>query len=1238
MPAALDRSGIVRAYARLPLAFEPNRGQAGSQVKFLARGQGYTLYLTAGGAVLALDDAEANPERRSAAAGNPPQSSPTPGAWLRLRLLGANPQAKLSGAQELAGKSNYLIGNDPSKWHVDLPNYRRVFYAQPYRRINLVFYGRQGRLEYDFNLQPGSDPRQIRLGLEAVTSGAALGRLNSSRVSKMRIAANGDLVVGLPGGDVRFEKPVAYQEAGSRRQTVQARFALGAKGTVGFALGRYDHTRPLVIDPVLVYSTFLGGTGADTAAGVAVDSLGYAYIAGSTQSANFPVTRIPVPVQSKLAGATNAFISKLNPTGSALVYSTYLGGVGVDQGAAIAVDSGAQAYLAGTTSSADFPTTKGALQTTYGGNGDAFVAVLSVNGSSLSYSTYLGGSGADAAHGIALDSSNDAYVAGSTQSSDFPTMGAAQAALAGTTNAFVSKLSPNGSALMYSTFLGGSATDSAQSIALDSSGAAYVAGFTLSADFPTLNAFQKSYGGNGDAFVAKLNAAGSALAYSTYLGGAALDRGFGLAVDASGNAYITGDSSSADFPVTAGSFQSLNAGNDDAFVAKLDAAGSALAYSTFLGGSGADQGYAIAVDGGGNAVVTGLTESADFPLQAAYQPASGGGSCGAVTCSDAFVTRLDSSGATLLLSSYLGGSGADFGLAVALDSAGNAYVAGVTSSANFPAVGNAFQGTYGGAGLLSEGFVTKVSSADAPALTATPQVYNFGNQGEGVASAPLAITLGNSGTAPLTLNALTPSAGYVVLPTGSTCTAGTVLQTAETCIVNVAFEPTVLGPQDGTLAISDNASGSPHLVALNGSGVTPTSTGLTLSATTLTFSTPVVVGQASASQSITVTNSGSAAATFTSILVTANYSASNNCGTSLNPGASCTVKVVFAPLKTGAITGTLTLTDTAPNSPQTVSLSGTGLAVFSVAATQAAGVVAIGATSVTYTVTASGPKGFNTQITLGCSSSATCTFSVATIAPGQTSTLTLSGLTGTTANPFSFSVTGTIDASSVTTEQIATTPVTLTFADFYLTESPALTEILAGQSATYSMSVMPLNGFNKPISLGCVTLDYPAYATCSVSPSSVTLDGKNPASATVTVTTMAQSARAVPRSRPGGPTAPPPLRPALWTVLAGLGLLALQAGLRSPRGARASRLALLGGALALVALWSACQTYGYNVIGTGGLGGTPSGSYVITVQGAIGGTSSTSGGCTTTTSSSSTTSCVVRTATANLTVQSNVLH
>ena len=721
---------ILDQYGKLPLSFEANHGQTDARVKFLARTSEYSLFLTGDEAVLALSAKNARTNRTKMADSHRGLSSGAAeakaGGVLRMKLRNANPAAKVTGVEELAGANNYFIGNDPAQWRATVPTYAKVKYEEIYSGVDLVYYGNQRQLEYDFIVTPGADPR--RIGFEV--SGARL----------IRRDGHGDLVLEMKDGQIRWHKPVAYQEKDGIRQEIAARYAIANNNRVEFELAKYDVRRSLYIDP-LIYSTYLGGGvgggEGDEGYGIAVDSAGNAYVTGATGAADFPVTpgAFQTACSASCAGSlTNAFVTKFNPAGSALVYSTYLGGSSFDGASAIAVDSAGNAYLTGETSSTDFPTTPGAFQTTYGGGGelgDAFVVKLNATGSALVYSTYLGGNDRDQGGGIALDADGNAYIAGSTASTNFPTKNPLQPTGGGPNiDAFVAKLNQTGSALVYSTYLGGTGLygDFGNGIAVDSAGNAYVAGVTNSTDFPTKNPLQPASGGGSDAFVTKINAAGSALLYSTYVGGSESDGAGGIALDGAGNAYIAGAASSPDFPTTPGAFQTTchacAAYYDDAFVAKINNTGSALVYSTFLGGSKSNAARGIAVDGAGNAYVAGGTTSSDFPTTpGVFQPKCGTGRRACIG-GVAFVAKLNPAGSALVYSSYLNGQAQNSALAIAVDSSGNPYVAGETGS-RF-SLKNPFQPSYGGG--PSDAFVAKIDMrpATATTLASAPNPSTYG--------------------------------------------------------------------------------------------------------------------------------------------------------------------------------------------------------------------------------------------------------------------------------------------------------------------------------------------------------------------------------------------------------------------------------------------------------------------------------------------------------------------------------
>jgi hypothetical protein len=1171
--------------AQLPLSFEVNRGQTDSRVRFLARGQNYTLFLTEHDAVLSLRTT------KPGAKGTPDVSSDV----LRLSLLGSSGAVRVDGRSLLSGKSNYFLGNDPRQWHTDIPNYARVQYSQIYPGIDVVYYGHQGQIENDFVLSPGADANLIRIGVSGVTG--------------LRLDPSGNLVLKTSGGDVLFKRPVAYQGQGSERKSVAVHYVLKSGNRVSFGLGAYDHGQKLVIDPVLAYSTYFGGTGGDIGYGIAVDTAGKAYITGISNSANFPTST--GSQSGSYGGSGDVFVAKIDPAGTAApsstpqkVYSTYLGGSGTDSGNAITVDAGGDAFVTGSTASSTFPTTTGAYQTTYGGGGDAFVTQLNSTGSGLVYSTFLGGSGADTGFGVAVDSSGNAYVTGSTQSPNFPIpTGAtpAQSLNAGSTDAFVSKLDFTGATLLYSTYLGGTKADVAQSIKVDGSGNAYVAGYTFSSDFPVVSPIQavNNAAPNANAFVAELNSSGSAFTFSTYLGGSGDDRAFGLALDSSNNVYITGASQSSDtFLPTAGAYQGSNNGQGDAFVAKINPAGPTLLYYTWLGGTGVEQGNGIAVDSSGDAFITGSTNSSDFPPQNPIQKVlgiTGGGTCGA--CTDVFMSELNPTGTGLVQSTYLGGSGADFGNAIALDSAGNAFLTGSTSSTNFPAIDGTYKAYQSSlAGVAGNAFISEIKPDNAPGLSVVPQIIDFGNQTQNVRSAVQTVQVTNEGTADLTISSITftqtDTSGYTGDFAETDNCVGTVAASGGTCTINITFTPSSTQVETGTFTLTDNAAGSPQTIDVKGTGVTA-STAVTVTPTSLAFGN-VTVGDVSAAQTVTITNTGTATLNITGISTSGDFSQTNTCSALLNvlnPGQSCAISVSFSPTSSGARNGSLSISDTAVGSPQSVALSGTGVAQFTLSSSTPNVTTIIGSTSTTFTIAASAPSSFTGSITLVCPSILTCSFNPATILPGQTSTLTISNLTSSMANPFAFAVAGTSGSQSTQVD------LNLLFSDYALSASPSLNTIVAGSSASYTISVSPVNGFNSQVQLACGN-GMPPGATCTFSNSSVTPNG-GAATVTLTVQTTKNASSVPPPIIP--PSAVPPLMLTLLVVVL-VGAFVL--------GRNRSRFPRLAGnrwvrvQICTLCLLILCEVFLGSCRTAPTTTGSTTGNYSITINGTLGSNSS----------------------------------
>lgn len=1133
------------AYGRLPLSFELNQGQTDARVKFLARGRGYGLFLTADEALFSLS-----------------------GSQMRMRLQGASTSPQITGVDQLPGKVNHLLGNKSDQWRTNIPTYARVRYEQVYPGVDLIYYGNQKQLEYDFVLEPGASYKQIRLAFD----GAGKPRLNR----------RGDLILKSGARKITLLRPKAYQEIGNEKREVFVRYLLKPRGQVAFEVGRYDKRQQLVIDPVLVYSTYLGGSGQDIGNGIAVDSSGNAYITGQTTSPNFPTGS---PLQPANNGSIDAFVAKLNASGSALVYSTFIGGTSTDIAASIAIDNSGNAFITGNTFSTDFPVLN-ALHPTLTGGADAFITELNSSGSGFVYSTYLGGHSSDFGHSIAIDGSGNAYVTGSSFSPDFPTTNPVQAnrsgtsifkstdgagnwapsdsglvaagvsdfafhpgnssiiyagtdtgvfkttdggsnwtVLAGSANlsvnkvaldpsnpnviclatsvglfkstdggnnfteinngfspifaravlvdpvtpttlyalsvggsvfksidgganwtegsvsfsvflingltidpntpstlyastnagifkstnsavswtqsntglpfntrandvvidktnnllyaatnfgifkstnaagnwtaingnlsvpstsfialdpsntsiiyistvfgpqktidggvtwnlstngfpnttlnalvvnptqpstlfigtisgsdAFVTKLSAGGASQIYSTYLGGSLSDIGTSIALDAAGNAYLTGSTVSSNFPTANALQPARAISTDAFVTKLNANGSALVYSTFLGGDGNDTGRGIAVDASGNAYVAGTTTAENFPVV-NAFQPSNAGfANEGFVTKLNAAGSALVYSTYLGGGASDEALGIAVDAAGSAYITGTTSSFNFPTLGALQPELIG--FGA----DAFLTKLAPSGSSLIHSTYLGGNGSEGGVGIALDPAQNIYIIGTTSSVDFPTV-NPLQPASGGG--QRDVFIAKLRPAPEVEVTITdsPDPVNFGtnltytitveNNGEVAATG---VTLTDTLPAGAGLVSATSTAGLCTGTTSINCGVGTLNPGAIATITVVVTPPAVrtivntatvtLNETDGVLA-NNTATAETLVNFANLSIAKKAAQNLVASGGTLTYSL-VVKNNSGISTAVTVTDNLPAGTSFIKCSATGNGACSAN--------------------------------------------------------------------------------------------------------------------------------------------------------------------------------------------------------------------------------------------------------------------------------------------------------------------------------------------------------------------------
>jgi Domain of unknown function DUF11/Beta-propeller repeat len=916
-PTVPSTRQVLATYSQLPMTFEPNQGQTDASVRFLARGGGYSLYLTADEAILALQHS-----------GSDTRTGTVRTSAVSMKLVGAI-SAEPAGDVLLPGKSNYLIGNDPAKWHRGIPQFARVRYRNVYPGVDLVYYGNQGRLEYDFEVAPGSDPRQVAFKFQS---------LQNPELQNLKVTADGDVVLNAGVGDVRLRKPRVYQKFGTDERNIAGRFELRGqkKDEVGFEVGAYDPSRALIIDPVLAYSTYLGGSGNEACSviapinidgipappagcpAVAVDPAFNVYVAGATTSTDFPATSGKYQPGLATGATANAFIAKFTPAGS-LLFATYLGGDGVTYTAGIGVDTGLDIIVAGTTTSGNFPTkgTNAAFQATpVNGGTHVFVSKLDPTATILLYSTYLSGTGVDIASGLALDPGGNAYVTGTTTSTEvgtgFPsTLGSYQPLSAATNQFFLTKVDPNAggaASLLYSTYFGGSSPANGVTlgggVAVDINSDAYITGGTNFTNMPLLNAYQAINEGQIDAFVAKINpganvAQGQQLLYSTYLGGSGDDIGYGIAVDSGFDAYITGSTTSTDFNIgdlTTTALQPGNGGGTDAFVAKLGVlcVGTSctvplpLTYFSYLGGAGTDVGTAIGVDNNSAARITGWTNSPNFPIVGNYLQLNFGGGT-----SDAFFASVDTLATCSPIttptcvptstSSYFGGTGADFGSGLALDLQGSSYITGETaSSSGFP-LKNSAQGALDGP---NDAYVTKLApllNLTMPSPTATPLVVGMGSQ------VSFAYTITNSGeftnnvtftdnlpVSGATFVSATASPGTCGSAVGQTvlCSIGS-LNAAATATVTVVLTPVAPTIPGGTVNLGNSGS-----AGVGGSTLATASASVTVNDFKITVSpaTATVPAGVPAIYNATITPSSNSGFP---------DSISISCGSGLPTGASC---------------------------------------------------------------------------------------------------------------------------------------------------------------------------------------------------------------------------------------------------------------------------------------------------------------------------------------------------------------
>ncbi len=1180
-----------------PMTFEPNVGQTDPAAQFLSRNKNYTLFLTPSEAVFTFRGV-GNESRISRDAAQP--------NVIQMRFLNANAKAAIAGQDTSGAISNYFIGKDPRKWRTHVPSYRTIREHNLYDGIDLLYYGKNNELEHDLVVAPWKNPNVIAMAFPEADS--------------VKLDENGDLIVRAGDGELRLRKPRIYQGDSGTPVAIEGGYTLQGAKRVGFRVGKYSRSEPLVIDPVLEFSTYLGGNQDDSASSVAVDGGGNIYIVGGTSSANFPL-------QSPMYSSPNpnvcgtspntypcsiGFITKFDPTGANLLYSTYFGGTGAVEAASSAVvDSSGNLYVAGGTDSSDFPTTTGAFSTTFvagycsdlGYNClEAYVAKFNPTGTSLIYSTYLGGAGYSSVtepRSLAVDGLGQAYVTGETVSSSFPTTtGAYQTSCAlnslqtecANEKSFVSVLNPAGSALVYSTYLGGSGADQASAIAVDASGSAVITGTTTSTDFPLANPMQSQASG---AFFTKFTPDGSGLVYSSYFGTinppdeSVETLPSSIALDAAGNVYIVGTMSSS-------------ASGYPAFLSKIDSSGESVVYSANLTGTSTTtfgpytEILDVAVDSLGQAYVTGDTNVTGFPQVNSILPTFVGGTCtdsGQYFCAHGFVAQFNASGSALLFSSYLGGGNVDGGASLAVDASQSIYIVGQTDSSDFP-VASAYQENYGGGTCLGapcfDAFLTKIQP---PPISPSPTALAFPPQLVGIPSAPQTVTVTNSNTQPIQILSLAGSAGF-----SETDSCSGSIPAGSTCTVNVSFTPLSIGPVTGTLTIDFNGSGGVTVVALSGTGIQPAAP--MISPASLQFS-PQAIGSPSAAQPITLTAEGTAPLTISSVTASGDFAETNTCGSTVAVGSSCSISVVFTPQAPGVRNGQITISDNAPNTPQTISVTGTATGPF---AALSPGSLqfnpqpfdTISATQ-PVTLTNTGTSALNiSQIDMSADFGQTNNCG-STISPAATCTISVS---------FSPTAVGQRYGSlELIYNSLAAPPVVQLTGTGTVSLSPASgssgsATVTAGQTATYQLNILPQN-FSGTVALSCAPVTAIPNANCSVTPNPVMTNGTTTSVVTVSAATAAYNAMSMSdRARRF-------LGPGAYQLRIRTGLLYLLIALGiAVTSLKVRRIPLaLTTALIIGMLIAGCAS-SYTPSSSGGSAGTPAGTYQLLVTATSGGVSS----------------------------------
>jgi hypothetical protein len=1151
----------------LPLTFELNQGQVNAQIKFFSRRAAYNTFLTGDGMMVAI-----RPSNVTSSAVNPGASQRV----LQFKLNGSAKNPVIMGEDPQPGRVNYFIGANPAKWLTNIPTYGRVRYKNVYPGIDIVYYGSHRQLEYDFEIFPGADPSKIQFEIKGA--------------SHIELDHEHNLVVSIGKDHLTLANPKIYEVLGNQHVPVLGNYTITDSTHIGFQIEQHDATKPLVIDPVLIYSTYLGGSGDDEARAIKVDSAGNVYVGGYTDSTDFPLATLG----SLPAGSPHVFVAKLDPSGSTLLYSDFIGGSNQDYGYALALDASNNVVVTGTTSSYDFPVVN-AYQATYPGSSNGFLTKLSSDGSALLYSTYLGGNGVDIPSSVAVDYNNNAVIAGYTSSTNFPVSNAYQPTVSPNAGGmfgwygFVTKFTADGSSLAYSTYFGGSSnvayncggspcwgqpSTTISSMALDSAGNVYLGGVTNTYDLPvTPGSYQSTNVTQQNAlvsFVSKLGSAGN-LVYSTYFyeSSGLLTDIQAIAVDSGGSVYATGQAiSDGTFPITTTTICDPSVYGPSCsygFVTKFNANASMLEYSTFLGPNNLAFLSSIVLDSSNNAYVSGVTSSNSFATVNAIEPYTGG--------NDLFLAKLDTGGATQIWATYVGGSADENSAGLAIDSSNNLYLAGTTTSADFPFTPGAFQGVYGG---NTDSVVLKIAPASSASVSLNPDSLDFAASDIGSTGSPQTVLLRNMGSAALAISSITAAGDFA-----ESDNCGVSVQAAGNCSVSVTFSPTAAGLRNGTIQISDSAQGSPHVIALSGFANGATAT---FSPTSVTFPT-TPVGSSSAAQSVSLSNLGNATLNVSNIQVSGDFSQVNTCG-AVVAGSSCTIMVSFLPTAAGNRTGTLVVNDNAAGSFQAIPLSGTGtqaIAILSPAAVTF-GPTALGTSSIVQSVTLanSGNAVLHVaavQTTGDFSQTNTC----GTVPAGASCVINIM-FTPTAAGNRSGTLVVADDAFS--NPQI---PLAGSGSDFGLTSSPTSVAVNSGSSASYNLSISSVGGaFNNAVKLACQNV--PTSASCVFSPASVT-PGSTKSGSVLTISTGSIVANS------GFKTRTSPRMLATWFQMGGIACLAgfFSVG-RNTR--RKLQIVLLLGSVLLITLLVGCA--GGTGIAPQGHGGTTSGTYTITVIGSSG--------------------------------------